>query len=666
MQIELNMRNAIFASLVISALLWADGATARRQPIADDTLGGERSLVTPTEINGIPSDLITEGAQRGSNLFHSFQEFSIDEGRAAYFNNPDGVENIFGRVTGGNQSDILGRLGVLGEANLFLINPNGIQFGPNASLDIGGSFLATTADAVGFGDQGWFSAATPEVPSPLLTIHPSAFFYNQMQASPITVRSTTPVDIELGIVGLSVGVGENLALLGGDITVEGGGRLNARGGRIDLGAVESTGTIGLNADRSFSFPVEVRRGEIVFTEAARADVRTPGSGGTIAITAQHINITEGGQLLAGILSGQGFLGSQAGGIELNASEQILMTQSSYIQNEVALDARGNAGNIEITTPILEVLDGAQLSASTRGQGNAGRVAIVVSDRVTFSGVDKNSRFISSAALSRVEQSGNGAGGNIEISTPILEVLDRAALSASTRGQGKAGRVIITASDRVTFNRGVALSNVLAGSDGAGGDIEITTPLLEILNGARLSSSTLGIGEAGRVVIVASDRVLLDGVSSSGFSSGIFGSTASNITGRGGKVSVTTPYLQISNGAVISVRTVNAQLGGGIIIDANQVRAIEGGQIITSTTNAGQAGTITINADSTHFSGRDPSFTRRLQEFGRVITSNEGNGESGLFANTRTDSTGAGGNITVNTNDLIVRDYAQISAQSQGT
>ena len=129
----------------IPALLWANDAMAQLQPVADDTLGAEQSLVTPTEINGVPGHLITEGAQRGANLFHSFQDFSIDAGRAAYFANPDGVENILGRVTGGEGSEILGRLGVLGEANLFLVNPNGIVFGPNSSLDIGG-YVGTVQD----------------------------------------------------------------------------------------------------------------------------------------------------------------------------------------------------------------------------------------------------------------------------------------------------------------------------------------------------------------------------------------------------------------------------------------------------------------------------------------------------------------------------------------
>lgn len=145
------------------------------QIVRDNTLGAEGSVVTPNvNINGISSDRIDGGAARGANLFHSFEQFNVNAGRGAYFTNPAGIENILSRVTGANRSEILGRLGVLGNANLFLINPKGIVFGPSSSLDVQGSFLATTADAVKLGDAGLFSATQPTT-SNLLSVSPSAF-----------------------------------------------------------------------------------------------------------------------------------------------------------------------------------------------------------------------------------------------------------------------------------------------------------------------------------------------------------------------------------------------------------------------------------------------------------------------------------------------------------
>lgn len=108
---------------------FASITTATAQIIPDNSLGVESSTVNPDVINGIQSDRVSGGAIRGSNLFHSFQEFNIDAGRGAYFSNPANITNILTRVTGGNPSNILGRLGVLGNANLFLINPKGVFLG---------------------------------------------------------------------------------------------------------------------------------------------------------------------------------------------------------------------------------------------------------------------------------------------------------------------------------------------------------------------------------------------------------------------------------------------------------------------------------------------------------------------------------------------------------
>ena len=162
-----SLRIALFAIAQVVIVGFNLGVSAQIKP--DKTLGSEKSIVTPDNINNIDSDKITGGAVRGSNLFHSFQEFSIPEGRGAYFDNPAVIQNIFSRVTGNNPSEILGTMGVLGEANLFFMNPNGIIFGENSRLDLKGSFLATTADSILFPNDNKFSALNPDTP-PLLTV----------------------------------------------------------------------------------------------------------------------------------------------------------------------------------------------------------------------------------------------------------------------------------------------------------------------------------------------------------------------------------------------------------------------------------------------------------------------------------------------------------------
>jgi filamentous hemagglutinin family protein len=170
-KIQLESQNFIkLAYLAIGSAiaLPSHSAFAQSNIVRDNTLGSESSQVIPN-FGGRQVELIRGGARRGANLFHSFREFNVSEGRAAYFINPPGVENILSRVTGTNPSSILGGLGVRGNANLFLINPNGIIFGQNAFLDIKGSFVATTASSIHFADGRQFSATAPQT-TPLLTV----------------------------------------------------------------------------------------------------------------------------------------------------------------------------------------------------------------------------------------------------------------------------------------------------------------------------------------------------------------------------------------------------------------------------------------------------------------------------------------------------------------
>ncbi|PSN10338.1 hypothetical protein C7271_26125, partial [filamentous cyanobacterium CCP5] len=143
---------------------------ASAQLIPDSTLGTESSVVGNSPVQGAAAELVEGGATRGSNLFHSFADFNVGDLQRVYFANPAGILDIYTRVTGSNSSSILGTLGVDGSANLFLLNPNGIIFGPNAQIDIAGSFTASTADRLQFSDGNTFSAVDPDAP-PLLQIN---------------------------------------------------------------------------------------------------------------------------------------------------------------------------------------------------------------------------------------------------------------------------------------------------------------------------------------------------------------------------------------------------------------------------------------------------------------------------------------------------------------
>lgn len=273
------------------------------------------------------TNVISGGTTVGANLFHSFSEFSVPANVEAFFNNAQDIQNILTRVTGTKTSDINGLVRASGKANLFLINPNGITFGQNARLNIGGSFVATTANAIEFGNGKFFSASNLEAPSPLLTINPTALLFNQISA-PIQNNSVSPINLNSSRLG--VRDGKSLLLVGGDVNMN-GGQLSAKSGRVELGGLASQGSIAITKnDDSFKldFPENVARGSISLENSARVYVVSEGKG-SIAINARNINLFENSLLWAGISENLGNSKTIAGDITLNATEEILVV-GSYV------------------------------------------------------------------------------------------------------------------------------------------------------------------------------------------------------------------------------------------------------------------------------------------------------------------------------------------------
>lgn len=240
-------KNNYIQALVFSSFSVLSGASVNAEIIPDATLS------EPSVVRQITNTRIDGGTIRGSNLFHSFSQFDVSEGQQVYFANPAGVINILTRVTGGQASKILGILGVDGAANLFLINPNGILFGTNATLHVSGSFVATTANAIQFGNQGNFSTTNPSNP-PLLTVQPSALLFTQLNNAAITNQASPYLPTRFG--GLTVPTGKSLLLVGGNIILDNGG-VFAPSGRIEIGGLQGTGSVNITPNFQLSFPTNV-------------------------------------------------------------------------------------------------------------------------------------------------------------------------------------------------------------------------------------------------------------------------------------------------------------------------------------------------------------------------------------------------------------------------
>ncbi|MBP5976988.1 filamentous hemagglutinin N-terminal domain-containing protein [Brasilonema sp. CT11] len=692
--------NLLGVLVVCNAMITGFGNSASAQIVPDNTLGNESSQVTKNpNIGGLPGQLIEGGAVRGVNLFQSFSQFNIGDGERVYFANPAGIQNILSRVTGNDSSKIFGFLGVNGNANLFLINPNGIIFGQNARLDVAGSFVGTTANAIGFGQNGFFSATNPQTPSPLLTVNPSVFFFNQ-------INQSAAIQNNASTTGLAVDEGKSLLLIGGNITMD-AGTLFAPGGRVELGGLAAAGTVEINADGKLNFPSKVARGDVSLTNRAEVNVRA-GDSGSIAINAGNLNLAGESKLRAGIETELGTPDAKAGDIEIQTTGTTTITDKSFIANVVQEAARGQAGNVNITADSLILANGGNLNSSTYGQGNAGSIFVQASDVVSLAG---NNTVIAS----NVEAGGVGNGGTINIKAGSLSLWDGAQLQTLLNqaqnnlpgGRGNAGNINIDINGDVTItgvnqrtrrNNNIKPSGVRSevgsGATGNGGDITIKSGTLSLRNGAQLNTNTSGKGNAGNIFVNTTGSVVLtDGTPSLNtiISSNVGGSYISNrgsfarsdeAEGNAGNITIQAGSLFIKDRGVIETTSFSKGNAGSIFITVNDFISLVGTDFIFLPVEL-QGGIPLINSQIV--SGRggkggDINIKARALSMDQAIltAATGGQGDAGsiiinasqrvsiddsqVFSYTH-DGTGKGGDIQINTGSLCVTNGSDITAET---
>ena len=316
----------------------------------------------------------------------------------------------------------------------FLLNPAGIIFGPNAELDIGGSFFASTANTILFEDNQSFSATNPD-PNGLLSINlPIGLQYGANSAA-IQVQQSN----------VSLRPGETLALVGGNVQLD-GATLRSPGGRVELGGLSGEGTVALNGLDFLSFPEGSDRADISLNQS-RVDM-VGGSDGDINIHAGNLQLTAS-QLQAGIGGRQGQVEAIAGDIQINATGNITLTQASEINNQLPENALGSGGNITIQTTNLTVQNGSSIGANTKTPGNAGNITVRATDTVELIG--QGNREQRTGLFSSALENSSGNGGNITVETRNLTVGNGATISANTLGQGDGGTIAVIATEQVQLN-----------------------------------------------------------------------------------------------------------------------------------------------------------------------------------------------------------------------
>ncbi|MDM8566142.1 filamentous hemagglutinin N-terminal domain-containing protein [Candidatus Halobeggiatoa sp. HSG11] len=621
--------------------------------ITDGTLGQNINLPGPDF--QIEADL---GQQHGSNLFHSFQDFNLNNTESATFSGPNSVQNILSRVTGGNPSNIDGLIrSTIPNADFYFLNPNGIMFGPNAKLDVQGSFHASTADYLRLGENGRFDARYPS--DSLLTVAPITSF---------GFLSDTPATITLQDSILSVDEGKTLSLIGGNLNLNGEllsisgsittinreftTQLVAPNGRINLASIASKGDViptesGLNVNAKTA-DLTIDQSKITTSSIG---------GGDVFIRAGQF------KLMNGDITATTFGEQEGGTIDIRADNIILDGVENYSDISSNTLGAGYGGKINLYAKQLDLSNGATITTASAKTGHGGDIFIKLTDTFTFSGKFMFETKVSSGIFASTI--GTGHGGNIEIEANKLILTEGAQISSGTFGSGKSGNVfikvknILTASgkDRANFMSGIYASTqplfILdhslfaidpSNNTGDAGSIKIEAGKINLSNGGKISTTSLGLGNAG-FINVKTNELIVTGKNfhkffGEYFHSGISSSSivANEIGGQAGNIIVQANIINLTDEAKIGTVAANAG-GGDIEINTANYTLLQGSKITTSVYGGiGDGGNINIS---------NPQFIVLNQ--GQIIAQADA---------------GHGGNINLKSDHLISSPNSQISASSR--
>ncbi|MGF1588570.1 MAG: filamentous hemagglutinin N-terminal domain-containing protein [Pleurocapsa sp.] len=649
------------------ALAIAFNNAVQAQVVEDNTLSTEVSNENNRDFT------VNAGEQKGDNLFHSFREFSIPNNGSVLFNNALTIQNIITRVTGASVSNINGLIQSNGTANLFLLNPNGIIFGEGARLDIGGSFIGTTAESLVFQDATFSTKPNSEL---LLSVNvPLGLQFgsnpgeivnraNLSIANPADPTGQTQIKR-----GLTTAPGQTLALLGGNITLD-GGAVTAPGGSIELGSVgeNSLVTLDFTAGWQADYSNVSQFRNLVLDNLASIDTSGVG-GGSINVYGRRVEVLNGSAITAntfGEIDGRNITIEATETVELRGSDRnlqnldlgfagldIFVPLSSQITTNTF--GQGDGGNIEIKTAQLSVLDGAKIQAQTTALPN------------------NNPR----------QQLGRGgdilinADASVELrgSKPLLGITDNAPELFQNLFP-----IAPEAKDFVSFDRAVIVAqassiDAISSNTGSSGDIKIATNQLQLGDASSISNSPAPFtsSDGGEIKIDALESIEILGSSEPG--SPLVSLITANTFGVGnaGNIELSTDKLLLSNGGGITTGTLGSGRGGNIILNAREINVsgTSGDGVLRSgfgseTFGVGDAGDLTVNAQSLNVTNQGQITVRGLSlgSPGNLTI----NAENVNLNNGRITAENAaaltGGNIQLQIqNELTLQQNSLISAQA---
>ncbi|WP_103668501.1 S-layer family protein [Pseudanabaena sp. BC1403] len=684
---------------------------------ADGTLS--TTVTSPDNLNFT----ITNGNQpnSGANLFHSFSQFSVPTGGSATFNlvSTPNITTIFSRVTGGSVSNIDGLIQTSNSSNpvsLFLLNPSGIIFSPNARLNIGGSFVGTTANSVIFSDGVKFSASDITA-NPLLTVNAPVGLILGTNAAPIEVQGTPAPNFFLRSPQLFKA--QTIALVGGEISLT-NASLSNPDGRVELWAVQNAEVKFTNATQLqlTSASTTADWGQITLSKSSLID--TSGlNGGAIVIRGRGLTLQNGSNI-----SSDTGAGGQGQGINVKTTEFVdLLGATDALQYEtpgLSTTVLGNgarAGDITVETESLRIANGSWLQSVNNGvysfatnsfvtfnDSSTGNISILAKD-VKLSGYNPFPNpffgipFFRPSSITTLITSGNrNIGGNISVQADRIQMLDGAHISTDLVGlnfpgvlqpstTGSAGDISIRATQSLeirganpsSFTSAVT-SSIQPFAEGNSGNVSISTGKLVLANGGTISSALVGNGVAGSINIQATEVSVSDPVIDS-FSqtvSGITVAVGANAIGQGGNINIKSDLLNIFNGGQITSSTDGNGAAGSINLIVKNVdvqgisQSLINGRQLPSSINAisstkSDAGSISINSNRLD-----------VRNGAEISVSNTGGGDAGNLSirasrvqldyggSLRSEvSAGDRGNISIDSDVLLLRHGSQINTNATG-
>lgn len=638
----------VFAIILVSpsfetSLAHAQGTTAITPTIGIGNLG--------TKVTADGQTVQITGGTRpgnGTNLFHSFDQLIVGPGDAAHFLNTTPslrTENILSRVTGGNPSSIFGTIDTMSypEANLFLMNPAGIVFGPSATLHVGGSVAFTTANylrlagADGSG-SGIFHADTATT-SLLTSASVSTFGFLSPNPAAIAVHGSR----------LIVQPGQSISLVGGNITVQSrtlengtiqSARLSAPGGQIKIASAASAGEIVAETLNHASINGQSlgALGTVRVSQNSTIDTSGEGGGGIhirggrlvvdnsmvsatagdITLDTDSILITNGTEIATSTKTV-----ANAGNIFIKASENIEIRSGSIVGSRSGDNARGHSGNVLLSSRHgdMRFADDVSVSSQTNetSRGDAGTITInalhgdiLLTNQAfvfntargtgTLRGIRLTANNLSLDASSQITGD-NGtplAGERIEINlNGHLTLTGESAIATGTFERPNKPNLIVDSADLIIGARDILIADkslLYAGTttSGAGGTIEMrASNQIVMTSGALISAESAGTGNAGSILITAGKGLHLTGKSS------ISTEALPASTGSGGNIQILAKALSIENDGIISASTAGTNpfsSGGSIAVSAaDQVTLTNGASITAGSTGPADAGNIFLNA-----------------------------------------------------------------------